>query len=303
MRAAWAKLLCCLAALVVLAMALPGPGDLVTAVVDAVTGAAQMQRPRGRRWCPIRRRRPRVSGHRRERGAAGRGCDRLGAAGLDTRHRDHRRARPIARHLRPRCPKCVAAHRSRCRRTAGDRRGRGDRHRRRGGLRDPGRRRRPVVSVAPAAATSAAATTDDSTTPQLDIDWPDPAVPSSTDASAPSSSAAAITSSGTPTAGPTDQSSPLPAYDSPAPVSSATPGGGPTPPDPSAPDTPAHGHPQQHGPTATPSEADPYGADQSPAATTTDPTGPGRPRRTRLRKHPGGRHTRSATGTRQAMGR
>ena len=40
-RAAWAKLLCCLAALVVLAMALPGPGDLASTVVDTVTGVGQ----------------------------------------------------------------------------------------------------------------------------------------------------------------------------------------------------------------------------------------------------------------------
>src|SRR5664279_3398441 len=39
--AAWAKMLGCLAALVVLALALPRPGELVSTVVDALTGAGQ----------------------------------------------------------------------------------------------------------------------------------------------------------------------------------------------------------------------------------------------------------------------
>ena len=302
-RAVWAKLLCCLAALVVLAMALPGPGDLVSTVVDAVTGA-------------------------------GRGSDRAAASGvrsvdaasgfLDTAEdavllaagflvwvllvwalailliaglgqvpgTGGRAARKALRRIAPAAAGRLVIAAVGVSAIAGA-----------AGCATPDGTDAPVVSVANVVATPDAATTGDSTTPLLDIDWPDPAAASGSDTAAPAtgSSPAGTASNGTPTT-PTAAGSPLPAYDPAAPDSTAPAAGSPVadqsasapaepaPPDLPAPDTPAPDAPAPDntapdttapdtpGSTAaTPRQADAAGADPSSPATTTDPDSPPSP--------------------------
>ena len=302
-RAAWAKLLCCLAALVVLAMALPGPGDLVSTVVDTVTGVGQGSD------------RAAAVGVRTPDAAAGflntaehavllaaglivwvllvwalaiviiAGLGRLPGTGGRAARKALRRIAPAAAGRLVIAAVGVSA-------IAGA-----------AGCATPDGTDAPVVSVANVVATSDAATTGDSTTPLLDIDWPDPAAASGSDTAAPAtgSSPAGTASNGTPTA-PTAAGSPLPAYD-PAPPDSTAPAVGspvadqsasapaePAPPDLPAPDTPAPDAPAPDttapdttapdtpGSTAaTPRQADAAGADPSSPATTTDPDSPPSP--------------------------
>ena len=226
-RAAWAKLLCCLAALVVLAMALPEPGDLVSTVVGTVTGVGQGSD------------RAAAVGVRTSDAAAGllttaehavllaaglivwvllvwalaiviiAGLGRLPGTGGRAARKALRRIAPAAAGRLVIAAVGVTA-------IAGA-----------AGCVAPDGTGAPLVSVAPIAATSVAATTadpsTDSSTPPLDIDWPDPAAGSTqTPAPATGDSAAEPTSSAIPTDSP-DQRSPQPGVDPAAPVSTAPP--------------------------------------------------------------------------------
>ena len=226
-RAAWAKLLCCLAALIVLGMALPGPSDLASTVVDTVAGVGQ-------------------------------GSDRAAAVGVGTpdaaagflNTTEHavllaaglivwvllvwalaiviiaglgrlpgtggRAARKALRRIAPAAAGRLVIAAVGVTAIAGA-----------AGCAAPDGTGAPLVSVAPIAATSVAATTadpsTDSSTPPLDIDWPDPAAGSTqTPAPATGDSAAEPTSSAIPTDSP-DQRSPQPGVDPAAPVSTAPP--------------------------------------------------------------------------------
>lgn len=254
MRAAWAKLLCSLAALVVLAMALPGPGDLVSTVVDTITGVGQGSD----RAAAVGVRTPDAAAgflNTAEQAvllAAGlivwvlllwalaiviiAGLGRLPGTGGRAARKALRRIAPAAAGRLVIAAVGVTA-------IAGA-----------AGCAAPDGTGATVVSVAQIAATSVAATTadpsTDSTTPLLDVDWPDSAAGSTqTPAPATGDSAAAPTSSAIPTDSP-DQSSPETGVDPAAPVSTAPPAVSPigNPPAPSEIDSAVNSSP---GPTTT----------------------------------------------------
>ncbi|HYN74261.1 MAG TPA: hypothetical protein VES60_17340 [Nakamurella sp.] len=295
-RAAWAKLLGCLAALGVLAMALPRPGDLVSAVVDALTDADQGNGRTAARGVGASNTAPGFldTAENAVLMAAGlivwvllawtltiviiAGVGRLpGAVG--------RTARKVLRCIAPAAAGRLVIAAVGVTAIAGA-----------AGCAAPDSTGAAVVSVANVAATSAAANSADPSTPLLDIDWPEavdgnssPETPAPTAGNSPAGPA----SSGMPTTDSTDQRSPQSGVDPAAPVSTApavgSPNGDPpattqpdtrqaesTPPDTPAPDTtqaestppdrPAPDTPATTAPTAIPTAAIP-----APAPTATGP--------------------------------
>jgi len=290
--AAWAKMLGCLTALAVLATALPRPGELVSTVVDALTGAGHGTGGAAAGGIRSAETAPRFLDTAQDALllAAGlivwallvwalaiaiiAGLGRLPGAG-------GRAARKALRRIAPAAAGRLVIVAVGMTAIAGA-----------AGCAAPDSTGAALVRVANAATASGAASSTDPSTPLVDIDWPDPVDGSSSSPETPAPTAgdspAGTASTGTQPTGTTDQSPPQSGLDPAAPVSTApaapvstapavpvstapaaaNPNGDPTdttPPDSTPPDPAAADAPDTTAPTAIPSAANP-----SPAPTTTE---------------------------------